>query len=541
VDGIARAMTGTAAITGGAAIDAMPAPAALAELAARRASRRPGPIANALTSPLLVAAADVAALAAGVTVADRFDLLSIAYVLAVPLWFAMVGSYRRRIATSLRSEVLPLLGAASCPLLILALVGGPAARHLFGAAPIMAVLLVAGRALAYTTQRAARARTPGEPVLIVGAGALGCQLARSLLQHREYGLRPVGFVDGFPDDRSLPLPILADIGNLDAAVRATGATRLIVAFGAHRESDTVAALRASDHTEAEVHILPRLFELGVAPNGPATDMVWGFPVQHARRAALRSPSWRTKRVMDVAVSAALLVVLGPAMLAVAAILKLSGGGPVLFRQRRLGQRGHVVEILKFRSMRLNDEADTRWGTAADDRVTALGRVLRATNVDELPQLINVLKGDMSLVGPRPERPHFAQQFDTQIMRYRDRLRVPVGLTGWAQVHGLRGDTSIEERARFDNYYIEHWSLAFDVAILCRTALQVAGTVLAAARGAVRRAGGNPVATPSSLTMVASPDGHPPGGAERSGADAEGPVDVDRLPGDVVPSTTGCVA
>jgi lipopolysaccharide/colanic/teichoic acid biosynthesis glycosyltransferase len=131
-----------------------------------------------------------------------------------------------------------------------------------------------------------------------------------------------------------------------------------------------------------------------------------------------------------------------------------------------------MEIYKFRSMRLNDESDTRWGSRTDDRVTRIGRLIRASSIDELPQLINVLKGDMSLVGPRPERPHFASQFDQNILRYRDRLRVPVGLTGWAQVHGLRGDTSIEERARFDNYYIEHWSLWFDLVILARTASQV---------------------------------------------------------------------
>ena len=523
----------------GAAVQPMPAPAALVGCAARLTGRRHA-LAGALKSPAVVVAADVAALAAGVAVADRFNPLSIAYVVAVPLWFAVVGSYRRRIATSLGAEVLPLLGGASSCLLALALIHGPAAHHLFRAAPTMAAFLVGGRALSHAVQRSARVRTAGEPVLIVGAGALGCQLARSLQEHREYGLRPVGFVDGFPEDRSLPLPILADIDNLDQAIRATGATRVIVAFGAHREEDMVAALRASEETDAEVHILPRLFELGVAPSSPSTDMVWGFPVQHARRAALRSPSWRTKRVMDVAVSAAMLVILGPLMLAVAVALRMSGGGPVLFRQRRLGQKGQVVEILKFRTMRVNGEADTRWGTADDDRVTPLGRVLRATNVDELPQLINVLRGDMSLVGPRPERPHFAKQFDSQIVRYRDRLRVPVGLTGWAQVHGLRGDTSIEERARFDNYYIEHWSLWLDLAILARTAIQVVGTMAASARRAVAP-GRPPVAYPPAPRLRGRTGDGPVAVAEGSGVDAEGSVDGDRFPGDVVPGTTGCVA
>lgn len=219
----------------------------------------------------------------------------------------------------------------------------------------------------------------------MGAGVLGCGVAQVLLDHPEYGMQPVGFVDGFPQDDHLPLPILGDIDTFDQVIRRTGAIRVIVAFGANRETELVEVLRASVEARVEVHIIPRLFELGVTPSGPDADIVWGFPLQHARRAALRSPAWRTKRVMDIFVSVAVLVLFSPVLGLSAVAIRLSSPGPILFRQRRIGQRGAVVEIYKFRSMRVNTEGDTRWGGTSDARVTRVGKILRATAIDELPK------------------------------------------------------------------------------------------------------------------------------------------------------------
>jgi lipopolysaccharide/colanic/teichoic acid biosynthesis glycosyltransferase len=160
------------------------------------------------------------------------------------------------------------------------------------------------------------------------------------------------------------------------------------------------------------------------------------------------------------------------MILVALAVKVSSPGPVLFRQRRVGQRGKDVEILKFRSMPVNDDSDHTWSVDNDQRLGRVGRVLRRTSIDELPQLFNVLRGDMSIVGPRPERRVYVDAFGEQVRHYGDRHRVPVGLTGWAQIHRLRGDTSIEERARFDNFYIENWSLWTDLKIILRTVGQV---------------------------------------------------------------------
>jgi exopolysaccharide biosynthesis polyprenyl glycosylphosphotransferase len=176
-----------------------------------------------------------------------------------------------------------------------------------------------------------------------------------------------------------------------------------------------------------------------------------------------------KRAFDSTIAGLMLLVLSPLYGMLALAVRFSSPGPVYFRQRRIGKNGREVEIYKFRSMRVNDESDVQWSVDEDDRVTKIGRIMRKTSLDELPQLWNVLKGDMSLVGPRPERPFFVEQFEQEVPRYGDRHRVPVGLTGLSQVNGLRGDTSIADRAWFDNHYIENWSVGGDLVILARTA------------------------------------------------------------------------
>jgi exopolysaccharide biosynthesis polyprenyl glycosylphosphotransferase len=205
-----------------------------------------------------------------------------------------------------------------------------------------------------------------------------------------------------------------------------------------------------------------------------SDEVWGIPLVRVRRAVYRSPWWKVKRLVDIAVSAVALLLLSPVLVTCAVAVRLEGGTGILFRQVRVGVDGRPFEVLKFRSLKPVDETEsqTNWNIKHDDRLGPVGRFLRASSLDELPQLWNILRGDMSLVGPRPERPHFVDQFSTHIPRYTARHRVPAGLTGWAQAHGLRGDTSIEERARFDNYYIENWSPWLDTKILVKTVSQV---------------------------------------------------------------------
>jgi exopolysaccharide biosynthesis polyprenyl glycosylphosphotransferase len=195
-----------------------------------------------------------------------------------------------------------------------------------------------------------------------------------------------------------------------------------------------------------------------------------------RRAPFRRFSWRAKRALDIVVAAALLVLTAPVLLACAVVVRIEGGPGVLFRQERVGLDGRRFQMLKFRSLKPSSEVESerRWTIADDPRMGPIGRLLRSTSLDELPQLVNVLRGDMSMVGPRPERPHFVEQLSRMHPRYRARLRVPAGLTGWAAVNGLRGDTSISDRVRFDNAYIQNWSLWLDIKILLRTIGAVLG-------------------------------------------------------------------
>ncbi len=230
----------------------------------------------------------------------------------------------------------------------------------------------------------------------------------------------------------------------------------------------VDVIRTCDRLDTEIFIVPRLFEL----HNVSTDMedVWGMPLVRLRRAVRRSRGWKLKRAFDLAVATVALVLVSPIMLVAAILVRLEGGPGIIFRQERVGVDGRRFQVMKFRSLKPVDETEsqTQWNISQDHRLGPVGRFLRKTSLDELPQLFNIFKGEMSLVGPRPERPHFVDQFCEAYPRYVARHRVPSGLTGWAQIHGLRGDTSIADRARFDNYYIENWSLWLDVKIMLRT-------------------------------------------------------------------------
>jgi exopolysaccharide biosynthesis polyprenyl glycosylphosphotransferase len=204
------------------------------------------------------------------------------------------------------------------------------------------------------------------------------------------------------------------------------------------------------------------------------DHIGSVSIMRTRNANLRGPARLIKRGFDITVAVVALVLLSPILLTAAVAVRIEGGPGVIFRQVRVGRDGKHFEVLKFRSMRPANELEsqTQWCVATDNRVGPVGRFLRQTSIDELPQLWNIFRGDMTVVGPRPERPHFVEQFSSQIDRYSYRHRVQVGLTGFAQVSGLRGDTSIADRARYDNFYIENWSLWLDIKIILRTFREV---------------------------------------------------------------------
>lgn len=410
------------------------------------------------------------ALVLGVAAAAATIPVQVAFV---ALCLALIGGqagYRHRLSLAWERELPRLVvGVAAAAALIGAVRPGTADSTAVLRAMLPAVIGTVLTRFAFTTLlKMRRSRGKGtHPTVIVGAGLVGQRIVRHLQEHPEYGLRPVGYIDDAVDDDE-GVPVLGRVADLCDALDRFDVTKVIVAFGVTREGPVVDALRAcAHHRDVDVFAVPRFFEVGLTGGG-YDEEIWGLPLVRMRRPVLGTAQWRLKRVFDSVVASAALVVLAPVLLTLAVGVKMSSPGPVFFRQRRVGQRGVPVDVLKFRTMLVNDDDDTTWNVTADRRVTRLGRVLRATSADELPQLINVVRGDMSLVGPRPERPYFVETFSKEIPRYGDRHRVPVGMTGLAQVNGLRGDTSIEERLVFDNLYIENWSLWSDIVILLRT-------------------------------------------------------------------------
>ena len=348
------------------------------------------------------------------------------------------------------------------------------------------VYIAAGRVALYWSQ--VRARQVGEhvrPTLIVGAGRIGLLTARRLLDAPELGLKPVAFLDKDPlvdPSESLGLPVAGASWDLDAVIAEYGIQQVIVTFSTAPDEVLLRLVRRCEEQGIAVSVVPRLFER--VPERYRVEHLGGLPLMTAHPADPKSIQFAFKYVLDRLVAAFVLLFFAPAMAATALAVRISLGRPIFFRQARVGRDGRTFEILKFRTMAQSPETGESTdfeladglgpgGVEGDDRRTRIGVFLRASSIDELPQLVNVLKGEMSLIGPRPERPEFVSQFERNVYRYGDRHRVKSGISGWAQVHGLRGKTSIADRAEWDNFYIENFSLWLDLKI----ALLTVGAVL----------------------------------------------------------------
>jgi exopolysaccharide biosynthesis polyprenyl glycosylphosphotransferase len=427
--------------------------------------------------PLLLVGDLLACLVAGALSPSRSPL-ALYFAIVVVGFLYVVDLYRSRLTLSVLDD-LPRLVQAWLMAVALMEVGAQIILGEFVGiqlAAVAGVALVTCRVLSYQLVRSLRrSRLVSHLTLIVGAGQTGEAIVRQLNKNPQCGLKPLGFLDSDVSqagDTRLPAPLLGGPWELSKVLRTYEARALIIAHTSMTENDLVAMIRACHRHHCEMFILPRLYQ--VTHVGDDMDALGDMPLIRLRRAAYRSWGWRWKRLFDVAGSLAAIALLSPILLACAIVVRLEGGPGVIFRQERVGVDGRLFELLKFRSLRpVNElESQTNWNIAHDSRVSVVGRTLRRYSLDELPQLFNILRGDMSLVGPRPERPYFVAEFDRLYGDYGARHRVPCGLTGWAQVHGLRGNTSIEDRARFDNFYIENWSLWLDLKILLLTVVSV---------------------------------------------------------------------
>ncbi|GIV57500.1 MAG: undecaprenyl-phosphate glucose phosphotransferase [Bacteroidetes bacterium] len=335
---------------------------------------------------------------------------------------------------------------------------------------ITPTLMLGLRIALYAALRRARQRGKyRRRVLIVGAGEVGRRLENAFRQYPWMGLEVVGFLDDHktgPDILGTTDDAVALVDRFEA--EGTPIHYVYLALPLTAAPRIEAVTNALSTRLAHVCLVPDLFQFNIL-NSRVTD-VDGMPVIHLIDEAPMEFRRFLKRVVDVVFSATVLVLAAPLMLVIAVAVKLSSPGPVFYKQERMGLNGHTFQMLKFRSMPVDAEAKTGavWARPGEDRATPVGKFLRRTSLDELPQFINVLKGDMSVVGPRPERPVFIEQFRERVPGYMLRHKVKAGITGWAQVNGWRGDTSLEKRIEYDLYYIQHWSLLFDFKIMLMT-------------------------------------------------------------------------
>ena len=315
--------------------------------------------------------------------------------------------------------------------------------------------------------RAQRRRGLGiRHVLLVGGGAAAAQYLRALEHNPYYGFK----VDGYLCDRpepAFPIPCLGRYADLRRQLETGGYDEVVLALEAYEIAFLPKAIAACDQQGLRITMVP--FYNDYLPARPTIDVLDECKLINVRQTPFDNLlNAFLKRAMDVAGSLVLIVLTSPLMLAVAVGVKLSSPGPVIFKQERVGLNKRPFLMYKFRSMRVNDDQQTGWSRTEDPRKTRFGSFIRKFSLDELPQFFNVLKGDMSLVGPRPEVPFHVEHFKEEIPRYLVRQQVRPGVTGWAQIHGLRGDTDIAERIRYDIWYIENWTVALDIKILFRT-------------------------------------------------------------------------
>ncbi|MBC7809713.1 MAG: undecaprenyl-phosphate glucose phosphotransferase [Burkholderiales bacterium] len=337
-----------------------------------------------------------------------------------------------------------------------------------------AVTVLVGREIHYSLRRFLRKRgIDRDNLLIVGMGKIARDIAGRIKAQPELGYYIVGVVNGeYRGKDSLSgVPVIGTYDELPELIDAYAVEQVIIALPDAQRTELVDLINLSQRGRVDIKVYPDMFAY-MAGDMSVKDL-GGTPLLTVRDIALRGWKLSLKRGLDIVGSLLGLIFLSPLMLLTALLVHLESAGPVFYWQERMGLDGRPFPMIKFRSMRMDAEsAGPGWTVENDPRVTKLGRLMRRTNWDEIPQLINVAAGHMSLVGPRPERPVYVQEFRERIPRYMQRHREKAGMTGWAQVNGLRGDTSIAERTAYDLWYVENWSLWLDIKIIIRTVFRM---------------------------------------------------------------------
>ncbi|MFO0687678.1 MAG: undecaprenyl-phosphate glucose phosphotransferase [Myxococcota bacterium] len=402
--------------------------------------------------------------------------------LILPLFLVVFhahGLYQARRMDSPLGEAGAVVRATAVAILLLAAAtffarGQAYSRLVIGIFSVLVPTLVVGcrSSIRFVLRQARRRGFNLRYVLLVGSGPLAESVIARIAGRPEAGLRILGVVaDGALGGQVAGAKVIGGYGDLKSILRAHRVDQLIIALSRHEAERFEKVVASLADEVVNVKIVPDLLHgYGLRSTVESLD---GIPVIGLQETPLVGWPAITKRAFDLVVASTALVVLSPLLAAIALAILLGSGRPVLYRQTRMGHDGRVFEMLKFRSMRRDAEATgVGWTRPGDPRLTRIGRLLRRFDLDELPQLVNVVRGEMSLVGPRPERPAYIESFRREVPGYMLRHKVRAGMTGWAQVHGWRGDTSIQERLEHDLYYIQKWSLSLDLRILAMTLLRL---------------------------------------------------------------------
>ena len=408
-----------------------------------------------------------------------------------PLAFQLQGVYRVRRGRSrvddffavLVGSILAVVLGAAATLYVQTYVAFNARGTYEVSQPVWAIFLILNVAMTYASREAVRemlerrwrAGVGLKRILIAGAGDLGRMVAERVLHHRELGYQVVGFVDDRAGGDHIGyrgLPLLGTLSEAGEIAERERVDFLYVALPLEEHARLLDLIEITSRLCIDIKVVPDLLQF-IALRARLEDLD-GLPVINLNDVPLQGVHAWIKRGIDIAISAAALIVLALPLAIIAALVRRSSPGPAFYRQERMGLDGKAFTVYKFRSMREGAEDVTGpvWAHEDDPRATPLGYWLRRLHLDELPQLWNVLRGDMSVVGPRPERPFFVEQFKHRLPQYMLRHKVKAGITGWAQVNGWRGNTSLEKRLEYDLYYIENWSVALDLKIIWLTLVRV---------------------------------------------------------------------